>query len=439
MRRRLFIQLGSTTCAVGKDWNSFRGPAASGVADGIPLPLDWQLEKNIGVAWKTSVAGLGHSSPVVGNGRIFITTAIASREPAALRRGGSGGISSAEDLVSHQWRVLALNERTGKLIWDSTAFEGVPKIKRHVKASHANSTAATNGSVVAAMFGSEGLYVFDAASGRLLWKKDLGVLNVGLKNEMEAQWGFATSPVIAGNRVIIQCDTNGNDFVVAFDVQSGKEVWRSTRDEFPAWSTPLLLETPAGTQIVTTSPRFTRGLDPAAGTELWSFPDETEVKVSSPVAAHGLLIISGGYPQGRPFFALRIDALSGRGEIGKDAVAWRVEKGGPYTTTPLAYGDHLYVMSDQGILGCYEVRTGREVYRQRVPSTGGNYSASPVAGDGKVYLASEDGDMHIVRAGAGFELLKTHPFGSALMATPAIASGRLLVRSQGWLYSIGKG
>jgi outer membrane protein assembly factor BamB len=438
MRRRLFLQLCLTSYAAGKDWNSFRGPAASGVAEGIALPVDWQLDKGVGVVWKSAIGGLGHSSPVVANGKIFITTAVASREPGALRPGSSGGISSANDLIPHKWQVLALDEKTGKLLWESTAFEGVPKIKRHVKASHANSTAATNGAVVAAMLGSEGLYVYEAASGRLLWKKDLGVLNVGLKNEMDTQWGFATSPVIAGSRLIVQCDTNGRDFVVAFDLRSGKELWRSTRDEFPAWSTPLILETAAGTQIVTNSPRYTRGLDPETGKELWRFADETEVKVSSPVAAHGSLIISGGYPQGRPFFALRIDALRGGGELGKEAVAWRVEKGGPYTTTPLAYGDHLYVMSDQGILGCYEVRTGREVYRQRVPSTGGNYSASPVGGDGKIYLASEDGDLHIVRAGAKFELLKSHPFGSALMATPAIVNGRLLVRSQGWLWSIGK-
>jgi len=432
MQRRVFLQLGLASMAAGRDWNSFRGPGASGVSEGAALPLEWN------VAWKSPVAGLGHSSPVVANGRIFLTTAVASREPGALRPGGSGGISSANDLVAHKWQVLAYDEKSGKQLWQTTAVEGVPKIKRHVKASHANSTAATNGTVVAAFFGSEGLFVFEAASGKLLWRKDLGVMNVGLKNEMDTQWGFASSPVIVGNKVIVQCDTNGSDFVAAFELRSGNELWRSTRDEFPAWSTPLALQTAAGLQLITNSPRFTRGLDPETGKELWRFPDETEVKVSSPVSAHGLLIVSGGYPQGRPFFALKMDALRGRGELSKDAVAWRVEKGGPYTTTPLAYGDHLYVLSDQGVLGCYDIRTGKEVYRERVPASGGAYSASPVGGDGKVYLASEDGDLHVLRAGAKFELLKTHAAGSALMATPAIANGRILVRSQGWLWSVGR-
>lgn len=432
MRRRLFLHIGLASAAAGRDWNSFRGPSASGVSESGSLPLQWN------VVWKSPIDGLGHSSPVVGNGRIFLTTAVASREPGPLRPGGSGGISSANDLIPHKWQVLAFDEKTGKPLWQSTAFEGVPKIKRHVKASHANSTAATNGSVVAAFFGSEGLFLFHAASGKLLWKKDLGVMNVGLKNEMDTQWGFASSPVIVGNQVIVQCDTNASDFVAAFDLRSGRELWRSTRDEFPAWSTPLALQTATGLQLVTNSPRFTRGLDPETGQELWRFADETEVKVSSPVSAHGLLIVAGGYPQGRPFLALRMDALRARGELGKDAVAWRVEKGGPYTTTPLAYGDYLYVLSDQGVLGCYETRTGKQLYRERVSAAGGAYSASPIGGDGKVYLASEDGDLHAVRAGAKFELLKSQSFGSALMATPALANGRVLVRSQGWLWALGK-
>jgi outer membrane protein assembly factor BamB len=373
-----------------------------------------------GVLWQAEIPGLGFSSPVIVNRRLYLTTAVAEKPVRYDRRSDSGN-----DQVSHQWQVLAVDATSGKILWNQTAHQGVPRIRRHGKASHANSTSAADGTRVAAFFGSEGLYVYSAA-GKLLWKKDLGVLTVGLKNDLSSEWAFSSSPVLYRNMVIVQCDTNREDFVAAFDVASGKELWRSTREEYPAWSTPLVVETPKGVQVVTTSPRFTRGLDIATGKEVWRFADETEVKTPAPITAHGLIFISGGYPTGRNFFALKMDGT----------LAWRNEKGGPYVPTPIVYGDYLYVAGDAGVVGCYEARTGKEVYRERI-GPGVAFSASPVAGDGKLYLASEEGDMYILRAGPKLEVLGKRPFGEGLMATPAIADGVIYVRSLAKLYAIG--
>lgn len=426
MVRRMFL---SAAAAGATDWPGFRGLAAAGVGDGTKLPVHWDLVKGTGVAWRTALVGMGHSSPVAANGRVYLTAAVSSREAQPQLAAGKGGIGSASDVEEHRWLVIAIDEHSGKILWERVAATGSPRIKRHVKASHANASCAANATHVAAFFGSEGLYVFDTG-GRLLWKKDLGVLNVGLKNENDTQWGFASSPLMVDRSVVVQCDTNGADFVAAFDLQTGRELWRSEREEYPSWSTPILLQDRGGPQIVTVSPRFTRGLDAKTGKELWRFADETEVRVSTPILADGLLIVSDGYPQGRPFFALRANTLP------RTEIAWRVASGGPYTTTPLAYGGLLYVLSDQGVLGCYETATGKQIYRQRVPEHGGSYSASPVAGDGKIYLASEDGDVHVLKAGPKLELLASHSFGSPLFATPAIANGRLLVRSQEALYAL---
>ncbi len=191
----------------------------------------------------------------------------------------------------------------------------------------------------------------------------------------------------------------------------------------------MVLDTPRGPQLITTAARFTYGLDPATGKELWRFADETEVKTPTPIAAHGTVIIAGGYPPGRPFFALRL----GAGEL-----AWKASKGGPYTTTPIVVGEHLYIAGDNGVLGCYDARTGTPVYQKRVSAKGATFSASPVSGGGKLYLASEDGDLHIVRAGAEFAAEEPISFGEPLMATPALAGGVLFVRSQGHLHALGR-
>ena len=392
------------------------------MADEAPIPAEFDPAAGKNVIWRADIPGMGHSSPVIAGGRLYLTTAIPEKPTPPFSTKADEG----RDMVPHRWEVLAWDAASGKRLWAQTAASGVPKIRRHGKASHANASPAVDGKHVAVFLGSEGLFVYDA-SGKQLWKHDFGTLTVGLKNDLTSEWGWSSSPVLHGSTLVIQCDTNRDDFVAAYDVRSGKQLWRSVREEYPSWSTPLIVDSPQGTLVITTSPRFTRALDIKTGKEMWRFADETEVKTPSPVAAHGLIFISGGYPLGRNFFALKLDGT----------LAWRNEKGGPYVPTPIVHGDHLYIASDNGLLSCYEARTGKQIYRERV-GTGVSFSASPVIGDGKLYLGSEDGDMFVFRTGPRYELLAKIPFGEPLMATPAIADGTLYVRTVSKLYAIGQ-
>ena len=227
-----------------------------------------------------------------------------------------------------------------------------------------------------------------------------------------------------------QNDRYRDSFVIAFDVTSGKELWRSPREELPAWTTPLVHPGGATPIVVTNSPRFIRGHDLATGRERWRVQDPGgEVKVSTPIAAGDLAIVTGGYPSaGRPIYAIR---------VGDGSVAWRVARGSPYTSTPLAHDGLLYIVTDNGILSAYRIANGTRVYQQRLPSKGGGFSASPVLADGRIYLASEDGEVYVVRAGPTFELLATNDMNEVCMATPAIAGDLLLVRTRTHLYALG--
>jgi outer membrane protein assembly factor BamB len=410
-------------------WPSFRGQHASGVAPTAMPPLTWDVQSSRNIAWRVPIAGLGHSSPVVWGERIFLTTAISSS--AAAQRvaiGTDAGIDPANDTVPHQWQVIALDRASGKTVWTRTVHQGVPRVKRHVKASHASATPATDGRVVVAMLGSEGLYAFDM-DGKELWRKDFGPLAVGLADEPEYEWGPASSPIIYRDTVFVQNDRYKDSFVVAFDVMTGKELWRASREERPTWSTPLVHIHNGRATLVVVSSLSTRGYDVQSGRELWRIADpDGQVKVSTPIAAGDLAITTGGWPSAaKPILAVR--AIDGQ-------VAWRQERGSPYTTTPIVYDGLLYVVTDNGILSAYEAAAGIRVYQTRLSERAGSFSASPVAANGRLYFTSEDGHVVVVRAGRKFEVLATNEMNDVCMATPALAGDMMLVRTKGHLYAL---
>ena len=222
-------------------------------------PVRWEVATSTNTAWRTAIAGLGHSSPIVWGDRVFLTTAISDAAAAqALTVGVDAGIDPAADVSPHRWQLMALDRASGKVVWTRTVHQGVPRVKRHVKGSHASATPATNGRVIVAMFGSEGLYAFDP-DGKELWRKDFGPLAVGLADDPEYEWGPASSPVIHGNTVIVQNDRYKDSFLVALDVQTGKELWRVAREERPSWTTPLVMTHEGTSTIVAVSPFFAAG------------------------------------------------------------------------------------------------------------------------------------------------------------------------------------
>ena len=427
-----------SSTSVAQQWPRFRGPAGSGVAEDQPLRTVWDAASGRGILWKTPVAGLGHSSPVVWGDRVLITAALSAAANVHYNPKDSG-IDPSKDTAVHEWRVIALDKNTGRLLWSHTAHRGVPKVKRHVKATQANASPATDGRFVVASFGSEGLYTYDM-NGTLLWKQDLGVLDPGYAGQPDLQWGFATSPIIHGDLVILQCDIQQNSFMIAFNIKDGTQAWRTNRDEIPAWSTPVIYQGKTRTQLVTSGSKYYRGYDPLTGKELWRLRDDTQVKVPSPIVANELFFLSGGNPRGRDFYAVRPTA-TGDISLGADQergahVAWRKTRGSPYTPTPIVYDGLLYVCNDNGVLTVYDAATGAQVYTHRIGTTNSTFSASPVAGRGHLYLSSEDGEVFVVKAGRTYELIATNRMGEALMATPAISDGILIVRGQQHVFAV---
>lgn len=422
------------------NWPMFRGPQASGVADGQHPPTAWDATKNENIRWATAIPGLGHSSPIVWGDRLYITTAVSGKQEDYFRHGLYGDVDSVEDDTVHKWIVMCLDKKSGEVIWEHVAHEGVPAFKRHMKSTHANSTPATDGKRVVAFFASEGMHCYDM-DGKLLWKKDLGKLDSGWFYDASFQWGFAASPIIYKDMIMLQCDVQSDSFIAAYDIEDGREIWKTTRDEIPSWGTPNVYESETRAEIVTNGTKAIRGYDAMTGKELWTLTPNSEVTAPTPVFGHGLMYVTSGYRPVQPIYAIRPgqtgDLSLPKGESSNGAIAWSVDRGGPYMPTPLVYGDYLYTCANNGILACYNAKSGEVVYKKRLGHMGGGYSGSPVAADGRLYFPSEDGEVFVVRAGPEYELLATNPMGEIIMTTPAISEGMIFVRTLRHVYGIG--
>jgi outer membrane protein assembly factor BamB len=440
------VSAGVVWCAAGaglsaQNWPSFRGPAASGVADGKePTAVKWNAATGENILWKTPLPGVAVSSPIVWGDRVFVSTAVSSDPASGIRTGLYGDVEPAKDVSKHSWKLVALDRRTGKVLWERVAHEGVPKTKRHPKSSQATATPVTDGRHVIVSFGSEGLYAYDV-DGKLLWTRDLGVLNAGWFYDPDYEWGVGSSPIIWKNLVIVQCDIQKNSFIAAFDVATGQPAWRTPREEIPSWSTPAIFEHNGRTELVTQATTFIRGYNPENGKELWRLGGNSEITIPTPIVGPGVIIVTNGYRGVQPIFAIKPGA-SGDITLKGDAttsefIAWSTNRGGPYIPTPVIYGDLLYVLAINGVLAAYDVKTGQRVYQERVAG-GGSFSASPVAADGKLYLTSEDGDIFVVKAGPKYDLLATNPMGQIIMATPAIANGVIFVRGLKDVFAVGQ-
>jgi len=419
-----------------QNWPAFRGNNAAGTAEGRKTPTTWSTEKN--VIWRAQIPGFSHSSPIIWDDKVFVITAISSDKKTTFSA-KDRGIDLATDDVKHTWRIYCLDKKTGNITWSQTAYEGIPKARRHVKATQANSTPVTDGRYVVALFGSEGLNCYDL-NGKLIWKKDLGILNPGLWDDPTSSWGHASSPIIYKDLVIVQADGHKQSFIAAFNLKDGSQAWRVERGEITSWSTPTINASTNRTELIVNGGRFIRGYDPLTGKELWRFSDDdTQVKMQAPQVANGLIYISGGYPAGRPIYVFRSGANGDislkPGQETSEAIAWTSSKGSPYTPTPIIYGDFYYVCADNGVVTAYNAKSGERIYQERLPSS---FSASPIAADGKLYFASEDGDVFVVKAGPKYELLATNVMGQPLMATPAISDGVIFLRSKDFVYAVGE-
>jgi outer membrane protein assembly factor BamB len=421
-------------------WPSFRGPNASGIADGQHLPDRWNGRTGENILWHTTIPGLAHSSPVVWGDRVFVTSAISSQPNASFKPGLYGDGDASDDRSRQKWMIYAIDAHTGKVAWERVAFEGEPANKRHIKSTYASASPATDGRIVVAWFGSQGVYAYDV-NGTPLWKVDLGRVDMGAYDIPSYEWGPASSPIIWNGLVLLQCDTQADSFVLALDGATGRTVWKTDRQELPSWGTPTVVSTGGRDELVTNGANYIRGYDVRTGQELWRLGGSSKITAPTPILANGLIIVASGRRPERPIFAVRADA---RGDLTLDkdrtsnsGVAWSKTARGPYMPTPLAYNGILYSLNNDGIFDAYEIETGKEIYRKRLDPIGSGFSASPVAADGRLYLSNEDGEMLVVAAGREFRLMSTNTMGELLMATPALSNGVMYVRSSSSLFAIG--
>ena len=434
-----FLLLPGALAATTINWPQFRGPHACGLSED-PVPVTWNIKTGENLRWQTPLPGLAHASPIIWQERLYVATAVKPGAKAELKVGLYGDGDSYKEKEVHQWRLLCLDKTTGKVLWDKPGYDAVPRLERHTKATHCNSTPATDGQRIVAMFGSEGLFCFDM-NGQRLWHKDLGKLHAGPYNAPSMQWGFASSPVLHEGKVVVQCDTLSEQFLAVFDATDGRELWRTPREEVATWSTPIVATAAGRTQIVVNGWKRIGGYDFTSGRELWWLKEGGDIPVASPILAGDFVILTSGHGKYRPMRAVRLNAT---GDVTppemsatNQAVAWCHPRKGNYLQTPIVIGDTLWGCLDNGIVTCFDVKTGKLHYEERIGGGKQGFSASPVAADGKLYFTGEEGEVFVIRATNKFTVLTTNQLGGLCLATPAISEGTLFFRTTEKLLAVG--
>jgi outer membrane protein assembly factor BamB len=433
----LSVILISTGQISAQNWLGWRNDG-QGISPEKNLPLKWSEEE--GVKWKIPIPGAGHSSPIVWENRIFITTAVAGDPNVESFRGGvyMGGNRDKPDESEYAYRVICIDADQGNVLWSKDVTKQNPKTRRHTKNTYASETPVTDGKYVFASFGSAGLYCVDF-DGNLAWQRDLGLMR------RKSGWGTGASPILFKNTVIVNCDSDDDSYIAAFDKTNGDPIWQTDRNEGASWGTPFLFEADSLTIVVTNATRRMRGYDAATGKLLWECAGGSMIPVPSPVAAQRLVFLSSGHSLGflkpQPVIAIRPEASGDitppRGQSQSDGVAWSYSSGGAYVPSPIAVGEYLYVPQDRGSMTCYEAKTGKVVYENQKLGTGNTITASPIAGDGKIYVQTEDGECYVVEPGPEFEILAVNKLDEVFCASPAVSAGKIYLRGRKHLYCIG--
>jgi outer membrane protein assembly factor BamB len=423
-------------------WPQWRGPLMTGVAPHATPPLEWSETKN--VRWKVKLPGKGSATPVVWGDRIFVLTAVPTGEPKAVGQATAGGGPGAPPAAGprpgggppraippehvQQFTILAFGRADGKLLWKRILREEQPHEGTHPTGTWASASAATDGEVVLAFFGSRGLYALDM-NGALLWKKDLGDMTVKLG------FGEGSTPALSKDRVVVQWDHEGESFIVALERKTGKELWRQKREEGTSWASPLVVEHAGRTQIVTSATNKVRSYDAKGGNVLWETPGMTMNAIPTPVHQDGLVFLTSGF-RGNALLAVRLDAA--KGDISASpAIAWKLDRDTPYVPSPLLYGDELYILKgNNGLLTCLDVKTGERRYGPERLAGVPNVYASPVGAAGRVYIAGREGATAVVERGRAFKLLATNTLEDGFDASPVAVDSELYLRGQKFLYRI---
>lgn len=432
-----FILNGFAQTPYNQQWPSFRGPWALGFIENAKTATSWNAETGEHIKWKTSIPGLGHSSPVIWDNYLFVTTAVNTSSSESLKVGLYGDIGEANDSAVHEFKVYCLDKTSGKILWEKLAHKGIPKSKRHTKASQANCTAATDGKYLVVHFGSEGLYCYDF-KGTRIWKKDMGLINPGFFAAPGIEWGYSSSPIIHQNRIIVLCDIPKTPYITSLDLATGNEIWKTSRgDEVDTYSTPAVFSKNGKTQIVVNGFKHAGGYDFETGQEIWKLANGGDIPTPTPVVVNDLIYLNSAHGKFSPIVAVRTNATGditlAPDSIKNQSIAWSVKRGGAYMQTPLVYDAYLYNLQVNGQLTCFNAVTGEEKYKDSLKEA---FSASGIAADGKLYFSSEDGNIYVVQAGPVFKLIAKNPLKDVCMATPAISGNTLFFRTQHFVIAV---
>ena len=421
-----------------EQWPSFRGPWGLGYIENAKTPVTWNTDSAINIRWKTAIPGLAHSSPVIWGNYLFVSTAKNTQNDESLKIGLYGDIDEADDHAEHEYKVYCLDKNTGEILWERLAHRGIPKSKRHTKATQANCTPATDGKYLVVHFGSEGLYCYNL-QGKLIWQKDMGILNPGPYTDPGVEWGYSSSPVIYNDRIIVQCDVFNNAYIAALDLKTGDEIWRTSRtDEVATWCTPAIYTNKGKTMVVANGFRHMAGYDFDDGKQVWNLSNGGDAPAPTPVFVNDLIYMNSAHGRFSPIFAVRPNA-TGDITLEPDStkngyIAWSIKRGGAYMQTPLIYRGYLYNMQINGLLTCFDALTGEEKYRESLREA---FTASGVAADGKLYFSSEEGNVYVIGAGPEYKLLAKNSLNDICMASPAISGNTIYFRTQHYLIAAG--
>ena len=422
------------------NWPRFRGPNADGVAqDDSRLPEVWDPSNN--VKWSTDLPGWGWSSPVVWGGKVFLTTVVDEEENLRPQKGlylGEGMRDPAKGV--HHWMVYCFDRDTGAVLWKREAHTGNPKVPRHPKNTYAAETPTTDGKRLYVLFGDLGLHCYDL-DGDPVWSHPIEPRKTFM------DYGAAASPVVHDGQVFVVYDNLEASWIASFDAATGRIRWKQARDEERSWATPLVWDNELRTEIVVPGKNRNRSYS-LTGEVLWEFDgDMSNLVIPSPFAAHGLCYIASGYvgDAHRPTFAISPGAMgditpsAGEDYADRQHIEWHQPKASPYNTTQMVYGDYLYTVHDQGFLTCHNARTGQPVYGKKRFQPAASFTASPWAYNGYLFCLSEDGQTFVLKAGPKFEIVTVNNLDELCLATPAIADGRLFIRTASKLYCISGG
>ena len=385
---------------VSSDWPQFRGPDGQGHSDEQGLPINWSETTNL--RWKVAIPGKGWSSPVIQGDRIWLTTA--TEEGKSLR-------------------AVSVDRSTGALLQNVEVFRVKSAKLANSKNSFASPTPVIDGDRIYVHFGAFGTACL-TQSGEIVWKTRLEYDN--------GQHGTGGSPVLYKDFLIISCDGNDVQFVVALDKMTGKVKWKKTREGYQAYTTPLVVSASGGDQVISPGAFRAVAYEPNSGKELWQVTyGEGFSNVPRPVYGDGLVYICTGFQQ-PSLLAVKLD---GKGDVTKSKVVWKLDRGVPLTPSPLLVGNELYMVTDNGIATCVDAKTGKEYWRTRV---GGNHSASPIYADGRIYFLSEEGESVVIAPGQQLKHLATNQIEGRTLASMAVSGGSIFIRSETHLYRIGK-